>query len=169
MNAPKFLAQTHMSVIRPHRIICAVSVTSNLMMEVSRKMVERHTVTCGFLDTEIGNDPHFEYHKYKCRKPMLKPPAYDDNSHRSITEREKVLPCGQYDQVFNSWNTLMDHTNLQHDYECFEIPGTNSHVSNHITYKFQCDACFIHFIKDNGLKKHISEDHRAKWRVTIQC
>ena len=56
----------------------------------------------------------------------------------------------------------MDHTSVQHDYECFEILGTNSHVSNHITYKFQCDACFIHFIKDNGLKKHISEDHRAK-------
>ena len=35
-------------------------------------------------------------------------------------------------------------------------------AQTHITYKFQCDACDVKFIKNNGLKKHISDGHRAK-------
>ena len=92
-----------------------------------------------FQIVKIGNNPHFEYHKYKCRESILKQPEVsangkksitaltdscmgqtrggkmldesrndDDNSHRSITEGEKVLRCRQDDQVFNSWDTLTD-------------------------------------------------------------
>ena len=42
------------------------------------------------------------------------------------------------------------------------LPGINSHISGHITCKFQYDTCGIKFIEDIELKKHISEDHRAK-------
>ena len=88
----------------------------------------------------------------------------DDNSHRSITESEKVLPCRQDDQVFNSWDTLMDHIRLQHSktcYECFEIPGTDSYFSDHIAqeHRFQCHKCGLKFAEESNLEDHIFEGH----------
>ena len=52
----------------------------------------------------------------------------------------------------------MNHTGLQHShtyYEYFEIPGTSSHFSDHITHEFQCDTCGFKVIKDSELKSHI--------------
>ena len=47
-------------------------------------IVESHEVTCGILDTKIGNDPHFVYHKYKRRESILKQPAVSANGKKSI-------------------------------------------------------------------------------------
>ena len=88
----------------------------------------------------------------------------DDKSRGGMSKSEKVLQCRQGDQVFNSWDTLMDHTRLQHSnpcYEYFKIPGTDSYFSDHITHKFQCDECGLKFAEESSSENHIVEGHEV--------
>ena len=55
---------------------------------------------------------------------------------------------------------------MQHSktcYECSEIPGTDSYVSDHTTreHKLQCNKCGLKFAEESNLENHIVEGNRV--------
>ena len=125
---------------------CGLKFTDESSLE--NHIDENHEVTYGILNTKTGNNPHFEYHKYKHRESTLKTPAASADGKKSIDEALTASCMGQI-----KGGKMLDESRDDDD------NSHSSHFSNLITQKFQCGTCGDKFTEDNESENHIAQEH----------